>query len=67
MPADMNKRKVLSIKEKVKVIQQRENGKKKADVRHEFGLVNSMIQKIWKNRTQIISVLEWNRSRIKPF
>jgi hypothetical protein len=46
MPAVMNKRKVLSIKEKVKVIQQPENGKKKADVHQEFGLVNSTIQKI---------------------
>jgi len=46
MPAVMNKRKVLSIKEKVKVIQQTRNGKENADACQEFGLVNSMIQKI---------------------
>jgi hypothetical protein len=32
MPTVMNKRKVLSIKEKVKVIQQTENGKNKAEM-----------------------------------
>jgi CENP-B N-terminal DNA-binding domain. len=67
MPTVTNRRKVLSIKEKVTVIQQTENGKKKADVCQEFGHINSMIQKIWKKRTKIINVFEWNRSRIKPF
>ena len=38
----MNKRKVVSMKGKGKVIQQI-NGKKKADVCQEFGVVNSMI------------------------
>jgi hypothetical protein len=32
--------------------------KKKADVCPEFGLVNSTIQTIWKNRTRIISAFE---------
>jgi len=41
MPAVMNKRKVLSIKEQVNVIKQTQNGKKKADVCQEFGLINS--------------------------
>jgi len=36
-------------------------GEKKADVCQEFCLINSTIQKIWKNRTQIINVFEWNR------
>jgi hypothetical protein len=43
------------------------NGKKKADVCWEFGLVNYMIQMIWKNRTKIISVFEHNRLRIMRF
>jgi transposase-like protein len=36
-----NKRKVLSIEEKVKLIREIENRKKKTDVCGEFGLVNS--------------------------
>jgi len=38
-----NKRKVLSVEGKVKVTQQIEYGKKKADACQEFGLINSMI------------------------
>jgi hypothetical protein len=49
----------------LKVIRQIENGKKKADMCREFGLVNSIIQTIWKNRTKIISSFEQNVSRIK--
>jgi hypothetical protein len=33
----------------------------------EFGLINSMIEMIWKNRTQIISGCEQNGSRRKRF
>jgi hypothetical protein len=33
----------------------------------EFALVNSMNQKIWKNRTKIISVFEQNGLRMKVF
>jgi len=44
-----------------------ENGKKKADVCREFGLVNSTMQTIWKNRSKIISAFERNGSRIKRF
>ena len=52
----MNKRKVLSVDGKV--IQQKENGKKKeANVCLEFGLVNYTIQTIQKNRPKIISML----------
>jgi hypothetical protein len=65
MATIMNKRKVSSVKENVKVIQEIENGKKKADVCQEFCLINSTIQTIWKNRTQIISAFEQNGSRIK--
>jgi transposase-like protein len=36
----MNKRKALSVEEKVKVIREIENGKKKADVCREFGVGN---------------------------
>jgi transposase-like protein len=38
------KRKVLSTEEKVKVNCETENGRKKADVCREFGLVNSTVQ-----------------------
>jgi hypothetical protein len=34
--------------------------KKKADVCWDFGLVNIMIQTIWKNRTKVISAFDWN-------
>jgi hypothetical protein len=61
------KSKVLSTERKVKVMQQIGNGKKKADRCGEFGLVNSMIQTIWKISTKIISAFEQNRSRIKRF
>jgi transposase-like protein len=61
----MNKRKALSVEEKVKVIREIENGKKNTDVCREFGLINSTTQTIWKNRTKIISAFEQNGSRIK--
>jgi len=48
------KRKVLSIKGKVKVIRQKEKGKKKVNMCLEFGLLNYMIQTIWKNRTELL-------------
>jgi hypothetical protein len=43
-----------------------ENGKKKADLCWEFGLVHAMIQMFWKNRTNI-SVFEQNGSRVQWF
>lgn len=46
----------MSVKGKVKMRQQKENGKK-ANVCLEFGLANYTTQTIWKNRTEIISVL----------
>jgi transposase-like protein len=61
----MNKRKVLVSKKKLKVIREIENGKKKADICREFGLVNSKIQTNWKNRTKIISAFEQNGLRTK--
>jgi hypothetical protein len=63
----MNKRKVLSVKGKVKVICQTEMVKMKADVCQEFGLVNSMVQTVWKYRTKVISAFEWNGFIIKRF
>jgi len=57
----------LSIKGKVKVIWQIENGRMKADLCWEFGLLNSIIQMICENRAIIISVFEWSGSRIKLF
>jgi len=55
-----NKRKVLSTEGKAKVIRHTENGKMKSDMRQGFGLVNTMIQIIWKNRNKIISAFEEN-------
>jgi hypothetical protein len=45
-----NKRKVWSVKKKVKLIQEIENGNKIADVYQEFAFVYSTIQTIWKNK-----------------
>jgi hypothetical protein len=53
--------------EKVKLPQETENGVKNADVCQEFGLVNSKMNTIWKNRIKIISACEQNRLRIKCF
>jgi transposase-like protein len=60
-----NRRKVLSMEEKVKVIKEIESGKKKADVFRGFGLVNSTTQTIWKNRDKTVTSFEQNGSRIK--
>ncbi|KAJ8870080.1 hypothetical protein PR048_029091 [Dryococelus australis] len=59
------KRKVLSIEEKVKMICEIENGSRKSDVCREFGLVNSTVRTIWKNKTKNIDAFKQNRSRIK--
>jgi hypothetical protein len=52
---------------KKKKKKEKKRKEKKADLCQGFGLVNSTIQMIWKNRTKIISVFERNRSRIKNF
>ena len=49
------------------MIREIENVKKKADICQEFCLINSVIPRIWKNRTKIIRVFVQNRSRIKQF
>jgi hypothetical protein len=67
MAVVMNKREVLSIKRKVKVIRQIENRKEKADVCQEFGLVNCAVQMVWENISKVISGFEQNSSRIKRF
>jgi hypothetical protein len=61
----MNKSKVLSVEKNDKLLGEIQNGRKKADVCREFGLVNCTNKMIWKNRTKIISVFEQNISRIK--
>jgi len=66
MATVMNKRKVWSIKGKVKAMQQIENIKI-SDVCQKFCLENSVIQTIFKYRTTIISAFEQNGSRIKQF
>lgn len=60
-------RKVLIVEGKSKVMRQIENGKKKTDKCWEFGLVNSTIQKMCKNRTKMCNAFEENRWRIKRF
>jgi hypothetical protein len=65
MAAVTNKRKVLCVTGKVKVLRQIENGKNKGDVFHEFGPINSRVPTVWKNRTKIISAFEEAGSRIK--
>jgi hypothetical protein len=67
MAAATNKRKVLSVEGEVKLIEQIENVKNKADACPESGLANSTIQTIWKNRKKIISAFEQNGLRIKQF
>jgi hypothetical protein len=67
MAAIMNKRKVLTVKGKVTVIQQIENGIRKADLCWEFCVINSAIQMMCKTRTNIISAFEQKRSRTKGY
>jgi stage III sporulation protein SpoIIIAA len=45
-----NIRKVVNMKEEVKVIRGIESGNKHADVCREFGFVNSLVQTIWQKR-----------------
>jgi hypothetical protein len=65
--AIVTKNEVLRVKEKFKMIHEIENGKKKTGMCQEFGLINSVIQIIWKNRNRIISGVAWNGQRIKQF
>jgi hypothetical protein len=62
-----NKRRILDTEEKVKLSLEIENGVKKADVCQEFGLVNSKMNTILKNRIKVISAFEQNRLHIKCF
>ena len=56
-----------ALKEKLKVIQQIKNGKKKDDMCSEFVLIYSTFQRIWQQRTKIISAFEHKGRRIKWF
>jgi hypothetical protein len=67
MAAITNKWKVLTVKGKVKVIQQIENGIRKADLCWEFCVINSAIQMMCKTRTNIISAFEQKGSRTKGY
>ena len=62
-----NNWKALGVERKVSVIRQIENGRKKDDMCREFGLANSTIQMICKNRIKIICANERSGSRIKRF
>jgi hypothetical protein len=50
----------LSIEEKYALFTEIENAKKNTGVRWKYGLANSTIQTIWKNRSKIISAFEQN-------
>jgi len=63
--AIVTKNAVLRVKEKFEMIQEVINGKKRTDMCQEFGVINSMIQIIWKNRNRIISGVERTGPRIK--
>jgi len=67
MAAITNKRKVLTVKGKVKMIQQIENGIRKADSCWEFYVINSAVQMMCKTRTKIISAFEQKGSRTKGY
>jgi hypothetical protein len=56
---------VLSVQDKVEVIRRTQNEKDKDDVGREIGRLFSMIQKIWKNKTKIVSAFVQNGSRKK--
>ena len=62
-----NKRKVLSVEGKVKAIRQIENWKNKSDFCRKFGLVNSTVETIWKNRPKLLVRLNRRGSRIKRY
>ena len=58
----------MTDEDKVNFVKQIKNGKMKADVHHEFILVNSTIQTIWKNRDNIVSAFGksgYNFKRLK--
>jgi hypothetical protein len=59
MAAITNKRKVLTIKGKVEVIQQIENGTRKADLCREFCVINSAIERYVKPEPRLF--VHWNR------
>ena len=57
---DINQQSVLIVEENVKAVREIESLKTKTDWCWKFGLVNSAIQTICKNRTKIISASEQN-------
>lgn len=59
------KRKVLTLDNKVAVINAIESGKKKADVCREFGLVNSTVGTIIKNKEKIVKSFNEGGSQAK--
>jgi hypothetical protein len=62
------RRKVWGAARKFKAKRKIENGKKKkADVCRVFGLVNCIVQRIWENRIEGVSVFEQNGVRIERF
>ena len=64
MASSSTKRKVLSIQGKVLVIRSYESGRKIADVWREFGLVNSTVGSLLKNKDKILKKFEEDGEKI---
>jgi hypothetical protein len=56
----VNKRKCLSIREKVEIIRELERGEKNVEVCKKFNLSPSTVSTLWKNKEAILSALENN-------
>lgn len=65
IPCIMASRKVLPIGEKVRVIRACEQGRKIADVCREFGLVNSTVGSILKNKEKILKAFKEDGENVK--
>jgi DNA-binding NarL/FixJ family response regulator len=56
----VNKRKCLSVPEKVKIIREFECGEKNVSVGKNFNLSSSTVSTLWKNKEQLLSAFEKN-------
>lgn len=63
----VNKRKCLSIREKVEIINELERGTKNVDVCKMFSLTSSTVSTLWKNKDVYKSAMENNLTQTKKF
>lgn len=63
--SENRKRKVIDLSDKIKIITELEKKRSKADVCREFGLANSTVCTIWKDRQKIIDAFQHGSSRAK--